>query len=585
MIRMHKKIYHNASISRITMYAVLFAMCGIFTADAAVVSRASVSSRPTVSIRPNVTGRMPTTTASGTTTTPTTTEPENSEPEPTPTPSEAEPEIENKSSQFDLILTESSTSGTDTSAATLAELVRQQRAELDAADAVGTANRVLSGNQNACDMGLRACMREKCGEDFTECSGDTDTIWGNKMDTCRNDLDVTCTGEEYRLFASEIKSDRDMNARLASYNAIIDCGNRYNDCIVTECGTTFGGCLGKSAGDAAIAKCETIAQNCIEQDSGLASRAMQVFANLRVDAEEQIQRDTERLYELRDQMAAQCQSMGASLDTRTLTCVFTVNFYAGEDTTLYASKKLFAGDVFDCTPNWFGIDITTFMENAYRLTRSQTSASSALLGSGLGVTAGAITSGAIERAIDRQRAENALKDAKDEHDENYGTDSADEETEPDAAAATTGTSRPSADARRAECEKVGGTWKDGICTDPDCGDGQIWDDFNGRCRENTAIPHDQMETRCKIAGGMFDGIKCTCSNGGTFNTTTGICECAENQRLVDGICVVDLQAALTPTLTNTNSNNNSLLNFGNNGNNTNNLLGTRSVTSRGVGTR
>ena len=219
MIRMHKKIYHNASISRITMCAVLFAMCGIFTADAAVVSRASVSSRPTVSIRPNVTGRMPTTTASGTTTTPTTTEPENSEPEPTPTPSDPEPEIENKSSQFDLILTESSTSDTDTSAATLAELVRQQRAELDAADAVGTANRVLSGNQNACDMGLRACMHEKCGKDFTECSGDTDTIWGNKMDTCRNDLDVTCTGEEYRLFASEIKSDRDMNARLASYNA------------------------------------------------------------------------------------------------------------------------------------------------------------------------------------------------------------------------------------------------------------------------------------------------------------------------------------------------------------------------------
>ena len=170
-----------------------------------------------------------------------------------------------------------------------------------------------------------------------------------------------------------------------------------------------------------IAKCETIAKNCTEQDSGLASRAMQVFANLRVDAEEQVQRDEERLYELRDEMIAQCQTLGATFDERTFSCVYTVNFYAGDDGTLYASKKAYAGASFDCTPNWFGIDITTFMENAYRLTRSQTSASAAMLGSGLGVAAGAITSGAIDRAIDRQKAERAVKDAEKE---NSGDDGA-----------------------------------------------------------------------------------------------------------------------------------------------------------------
>ena len=404
--------------------------------NAAVVSRGGTTAR--ASARGNVAARMPsasvsTTTATATnttTTTTTTTTAADTEPEPEPEPVV----IENKTSQFDDVLSQSSTSSnSDTSASALAELVAAQRAELDSQSAITTATAATTtGNSSACDTGLRGCMREKCGDDFTKCAGDTDTIWGNKMDACRNDIDATCTGEQYRLFASEIKADRDLNAQLAAYNAIINCGNQYNDCIVTECGTTFSKCLGKSAGDAAIAKCETIAKNCTEQDSGLASRAMQVFANLRVDAEEQVQRDEERLYELRDEMIAQCQTLGATFDERTFSCVYTVNFYAGDDGTLYASKKAYAGASFDCTPNWFGIDITTFMENAYRLTRSQTSASAAMLGSGLGVAAGAITSGAIDRAIDRSTADKALKDAEKEYEETFGekpaaTNSSDDE--------------------------------------------------------------------------------------------------------------------------------------------------------------
>ena len=82
-------------------------------------------------------------------------------------------------------------------------------------------------------------------------------------------------------------------------------------------------------------------------------------------------------------------------DERSLDCVYTVNFYAGNDSTLYASKKAYAGGTFECTPNWFGVDVTTFKENAYRLTREQTSASSAMLGSGVGVAVGAVTSGVV----------------------------------------------------------------------------------------------------------------------------------------------------------------------------------------------
>ena len=389
-------------------------------ADAATVAQRTTTARPSVSGRVASGVRTPVTNTTAQTT-------ENTaEPETAAPVSETEPTeiIENKSSQFDSVLGASSTSAstTDTSALALADMIQRQRAALDAADATNTATQnmqnALATGQNACDVSLRRCMQEKCGEDFTQCRGDTDTAWGNKMDLCR--MDAECTGEEYKLFSTEIKADRDMNARLASYNDVLDCGNAYNDCIVTQCGTTFGGCLGKSDGDAAIAACKTIADNCIQQDSGLAARAMNVFAILRQDAEVQVQRDEQRLYELRDEMRETCMALGATLDERTMDCVYTVEFYAGEDGTLYASKKAYAGSTFDCTPNWFGIDITTFIENAYRLTSAQTSATAAIMGSGLGIGVGAITSGAIDRAVDRHQAESALKDAQDEYEQNYG---------------------------------------------------------------------------------------------------------------------------------------------------------------------
>jgi len=208
-----------------------------------------------------------------------------------------------------------------------------------------------------------------------------------------------------------------MNARVAQYNAIVDCGNKYNSCIIEKCGTTFSQCLGKSAGDKAIQDCSKIAKECQERDSGLASRMMGAFGTLRQDAEKQVIRDEEKLYALRDEMANTCKRLGAMFDERTLDCVYTVNFYAGEDNTLYASKKLYAGSTFNCEPNWFGIDVTTFMENAFRLTREQTAASSAMLGAGLGIGVGAVTSGAIDRAVDRTKAEKELKKAKKENDE------------------------------------------------------------------------------------------------------------------------------------------------------------------------
>ena len=377
-----------------------------YASDAAVVSRTQ---------RPSVAARAPVVAAPTEPVTSIDATPE-SEPESIP---ESEIIVENKSSQFEEILgdTVSSTTSGASPESALAKSIRAQRDAINARDAQNLVESktqaAFATNQNACDMGLRACMKSKCGDDYSKCAGDTDTSWGNKMDLCR--MDTTCTGHEYAIFAPEIKADRDMNARIAQYTSIINCGNEYNDCIVTQCGTTFSKCLGKTTGDRAIDACKKIATRCTEMDSGLAARAMSAFGTLRQDAEKAVQRDEARLYELRDQMAATCKRLGAMFDERTLDCVYTVEFYAGENSTLFASKKAYAGSSFSCTPNWFGIDVTTFMDNAARLTREQKSASSAMLGAGAGIAVGAITSGAIDRAVERTKAEKELKKAEREN--------------------------------------------------------------------------------------------------------------------------------------------------------------------------
>jgi len=394
-------------LSKCSIFAIaLVTLCADAATTSARPSVSSTTARPKVTTGAS-TSRMPTVTAQKTATTNTTA--------PAATETEPEPErvivVDNKTSQFNDVLTDIGGIAPDTSSDDLAERVRQQRALLDSAGNQTTAT-TSSGTTgaNACDMGLRKCMSEKCGNDFTKCANDSTTIWGDKMDACRRA--TKCTGHEYTLLAPEILADRDMNVRMAYYNSVLNCGNRYNSCIFTECGTYLDKCLAKSDGDRAISKCESVARECREQDSGLAARVMGAFGTLRTVATANVQKDEARLYELRDLMRASCKRLGATLDERTLDCVYTVNFFAGDDTeTPKASKKLYAGDTFQCNTNWFGIDVTTFKENAYRLTRSQKSASAAALGAGVGSAAGLLSSDAIGRARDTQKAKTARDEA------------------------------------------------------------------------------------------------------------------------------------------------------------------------------
>ncbi|MBD5391677.1 hypothetical protein HDR66_02630 [bacterium] len=412
---------------RIAVITAIIAMITFGAPAASVVQRQSGTAAAKPASRANNAGRMPTLVANTTTTesvstteTPVTTVSETIIEDDADDADDDDIIIENKSSQFAESLGDATNRLNDTSSSDLADKIKQQRAALNAQSAAATvasAQAALSGGTSRCDVGLRDCMKKKCGNDYTDCAKDGDTIWGDKMDACRRN--TKCTAHEYQLFSREIKADRDMNVKLASFNRIIDCGNEYNSCIVAQCGEKYTKCLGKSAGDAAISACTKIANKCVQEDSGMASRTMEVFSNFRQDAEKQVAADEKRLYELRDKMSDVCKRLGATFDERSLVCVYTVNFFAGNNTTPMASKKLYSGATFDCNQNWFGIDVTTFKENAYRETRSQTAASSSFMGSGMGMAAGAITSGAIDRAVDRQKAEKAAKKAEKEHKANF----------------------------------------------------------------------------------------------------------------------------------------------------------------------
>ena len=353
-------------------------------------------------------------------------------------PEEEDAEIENKSDSFaeQFGFASGKSFGNETP---LQRSIREQKEKLGLAAKADAQQQKIKNAQAKigkdtaveCDESLRKCMAGKCGGvNFDKCFNDADTDWGMKMDSCRRN--TKCTGREYAAISAEINEDRKQNYELAGFQEIIKCGKMYNACIRDMCGNdeysrcverngsaasckdfakSYEKCWPKSGGDKAVAACEKVYKKCQEFDSGLPGRAMEVFGGLRVELEKNISKWEQELYDLRDSMSNMC--MDGMFDQRSLHCVYTVELFAdkGGESTLMASRKLHGDSTYTCNPDEFGIDITTFKENAYRLTRSQTAASNAALGAGVGVAAGALSSGAIGRALDVAKTAGAAKEA------------------------------------------------------------------------------------------------------------------------------------------------------------------------------
>ena len=320
-----------------------------------------------------------------------------------------EPEIENKSSDFSTIFSEASSS--DDSAA--AARIRQQREAISAAESQALAGQEIKSMQkdggNACDTGLRKCMGEKCGDDFSKCKTDSAALWGTKIDACGRD--AKCDQHDFALFAPELKADRDHNVILAGYKETIRCGEDYNACILRQCGGKgFTKCIGKAGGDTAIASCKADFEKCREADNGLQSRAMELFASLRVDSEKLLLQWEQELRDLRAQMKKNCERIGGLFDERSLGCVFTVEFWTNQNSEKpMATRIIKAGGQYTCSPEWFGVNVGEYLQNAARYEAAQQSAVGAFTGATAGAAAGAWVSGAPQRAIASQKAGKELR--------------------------------------------------------------------------------------------------------------------------------------------------------------------------------
>jgi hypothetical protein len=309
---------------------------------------------------------------------------------------EEEPTIDSeKASKFSAALNGQSVDG---GGSDLKDLIKAQRTADESSISISSGNArkiaASASGRNSCDDGLRSCMKEKCGDNFKNCALNTDLLWGEKIESCR--ISLKCTGEEYAAFAPEIKADRDSYQLLGSFVEVQSCGSEYNECLVSGCGTQLHGCLKKAAGDKVISGCSKIAEKCRTADSGLAARAMDVLGTMRQDTEKQVVTDEKELYALRDKMEAQCKSLGAMYDDRSMSCVFSAEFWIAGNRNPFASKKVYAGKTFDCTQEWFGVDVTTYKEDAARLTREQTAATSALMGAGVGTLTGKLTNSVMK---------------------------------------------------------------------------------------------------------------------------------------------------------------------------------------------
>ena len=308
------------------------------------------------------------------------------------------------------------------------EMKRQRDAMMNSANMAGQQNvrsKYSGGTGNPCDAELRKCMQGKCGDDFTNCQKDSETIWGDKIESCGRAAS-NCSGREITLFAPEIRADREQAVLMSGFERVIQCGFFYNSCIIQACSEKtcgsddrvkqgqcdMGKCLTKAEGDAAMAKCKDVADKCRESDSGLTPRVMEFLAALRTDTEKSILEWEQELYAMRDALRDKCVSEYGTFDDRSLSCVFSVEFRAAGFEKAASTRTLAAGSEYMCTPEWFGVDITTYLENAARHDRESRGATSAMLGAGLGIAAGTIASGAQGRAADVRKAEAALEEEK-----------------------------------------------------------------------------------------------------------------------------------------------------------------------------
>jgi hypothetical protein len=279
---------------------------------------------------------------------------------------------------------------------------RLRIAERDKADA--SESEFLRGVANAsrskCETELNTCVIGDCGSDLQKCNDDTDAIWSARFQKCR--AKTSCTGAEIGVYGDIIKEDIRVDAKISLMNLIISCNNEYSNCLQTQCATTdarsligggavvgFNGCVTQAKINSALNYCKPVYDRCRPYDSGIQARFTNMMATLRVEKEKRIAELQKELDVMLPQMRQLCRDSGASFDERSGNCVFTAFLSVEAQGRRYtpASKMVMPGSQYQCTDQWFGVDVTQYLQNAIYSTIQQKSSVAALMGAGLGIGA------------------------------------------------------------------------------------------------------------------------------------------------------------------------------------------------------
>ncbi|MDR1697248.1 MAG: hypothetical protein LBR41_03475 [Rickettsiales bacterium] len=312
------------------------------------------------------------------------------------------PSIPDRSSYFADIFAAArpASAGGPTSGAALRDSVRAQRA---AADIAATGGAITSA-RSTCDADLRGCMIGLCGDDtYSKCWTDNSIEWNRKMTSCR--AKSKCTTAEFDIIAPEFILDRDQFSSDSSFTIRTTCNINHNNCILQNCGRELKDCQNEAGQNRALAACP-ISRECEMVDNGMVGRSRSLFAALRIDYNEEQFANRQRMRELVDIMRNECAAQKGSYDEEGMTCVYSVELAANvyqnmvdrgrvdmgqANMVTLASRKLYAAAVYQCTEDWFGVDISTYMENAERRTANDRIAYNSALASGLAGAAGTVT--------------------------------------------------------------------------------------------------------------------------------------------------------------------------------------------------
>lgn len=237
----------------------------------------------------------------------------------------------------------------------------------------------------SCDETWRQCLQgsDVCGTNYILCTTLSPIEFSNRISVCPKKIgDCTVSNATVK----EVINNKDDYMKVSKADSILECGETMSNCIMDICGKGFTKC----AKSISVAKtnCGYIADECSRVDPALWVRTATAlnFAKGQMNAE--ITKIENRMAEIESELRAECSKNNFAFDSSKMQCIGVVDFNAMG--MVLQSKRMSAGSVGNCSDEFFGLDITTYRQNAANETIKQKTVSNTISGAMLGMGVGSL---------------------------------------------------------------------------------------------------------------------------------------------------------------------------------------------------